>query len=144
MSIQGEKLNNIDQTLDNIDNNLYETQKAVNKLNHGIFGGLVNVFGPRQKKVEKKPEETKSKLNASSFESGGSKIDFVSITHSDPEREINNNLSELSKGLTNLGNMGKSLNVEIHRQNQQIESITQMADKSKTKILEQNKILKKL
>ena len=137
----------MEMKLDSVDHTLNETQKNVNKINHGIFGGLVNLFEPKKKKQEKKPEVNEGdrpKVDISSYEEQARpKIDFVSLTRSDREKEINENMDELSKGLNMLGGLAKDLSREIDRQNEKIKSITDKSDKANIKLSEQTKILKK-
>lgn len=139
---QGEQLNTIDQRLDDVNNTLNATQKNLNHVK-SVFGGLKNkFFGWSSKNVNtetKKSEikrETVSVNNLQSFNKP--KAEFVPITGSDREKEMNKNLGEMSAGLKRLAAMGLDMQFELDKQNNIIDKITAKSIKTDERINDQN------
>lgn len=155
---QGEQLRNIDERLDEVDHTLTATQRNINSLK-SIFG---NLFTRTPKPAPSKPSTTNAKMTSSSSFSGTgsasaapnrtmsgeapptSKAQFAVITGSDREQELNANLDEMSKGLSNLTRLAREMGSELDRQDPLISRISNKAELTKGKIDVQNDQMKKI
>lgn len=146
---QGEKLRNIDEKLDDVNNTLNSTQKNLNQIK-SIFGGLKNKFfkgsNPKSSaEKEKQNEKMRASQTVNSLKSFNEpKAEFVEITGSDREKELNRNLDEMSLGLKRLANMGLEMQFELDRQNRTISNITDKATRTDDRITQQNQQMKKI
>ena len=145
---QGEKLQNIDQRLDEVDQTLTATQKNINQIK-SIFGGLKNRFMRTSKEKNPLPSSSSSSsLNSQrqSFQpqSTTSKADFVPITGSDREKDMFKNLEEMSVGLSHITSLARDMSAELDRQNSTIDRITVKTDRTNAKINAQNTQMKKI
>ncbi len=150
---QGEKLSNIDQKLDEVDQTLTLTQKNINQIK-SVFGGIKNRFfnwssNSSQASASGTIKESKTLDSISTSKSTGpsnslQKADLPIITGSDREKEINKNLEEMSTGLSHLKSLASDMQLELDRQNPLIERITEKTDKTYGKIESQNAQMKKI
>ena len=146
---QGEKLQNIDEKLDDVDQTLTMTQKNINNIK-SIFGGFKNYF-TRNKEPPKKSEiQTSNPSNHLNNprqmlqQQIQTKADFVPLTGSDREQEMFKNLEEMSVGLSHIKALARDMSGELDRQNETIERITDKTDRTKSKIDFQNTQMKKV
>lgn len=145
---QGEKLQRIDERLDEVDQTLTATQKNINSLK-SIFGNLFNRSSKQQPPAKPKNQMTPS--NSFNNNAATAKIieeprkgEFSVITGSDREQEMNKNLDEMSIGLSRLTSLAKEMSFELDRQNPMIDRIGSKVDNSHTKINYQNDQMKKI
>ena len=145
---QGEKLDSMDQRLDEVNNTLTATQKNLNSVK-SIFGGLKNKFGWgnsfKAEKVVEKPI-TKSTSSSKGFDKqqqqAQPKAEFAKISGSSREEEINQNLEGLSQGLTRLTALAKDMSFELDRQNPVIDRLGGKVAITNARIDDQNKQMK--
>jgi hypothetical protein len=146
---QGEKLQRIDERLDEVDQTLTSTQKNINSLK-SIFGNLFN-RSSKQPAAKPKNQMTPSNSFNNNNNAAAAKIieeprkgEFSVITGSDREQEMNKNLDEMSIGLSRLTSLAKEMSFELDRQNPMIDRIGSKVDNSHTKINYQNDQMKKI
>lgn len=100
---QGEQLRNIDRNLDDINDDLQETERNLNKV-ESVFGGIVNFFSGKKKskkdsaadsdfkpKDKDKKEKKKDKKGAEAIPA---KPEFKKITGTARENEMEKNLGK--------------------------------------------------
>ena len=144
---QGEKLDRINEGLDDVNNTLIATQKDLNKVK-SVFGGLKNKFIRNSHKADTKPEK-----NALKTDSGKNvdkqkqkkeqpKAEFARITGSDREVELNKNLEDMSIGLSHLKSLAEGMSFELDRQKPVIVGIENKAYFTNNRIDDQNKQMK--
>ena len=151
MYAQGEKLRNVNERLDDVNNTLTVTQKNLNSIK-SVFGGIKNKFfswspASTATPTPAKPAES-NKVSASSsinnMKPSNSKAEFGKITGSDREVELNKNLEEMSNGLSRLSELAKGLSNELDRQNPLIEDISRKTDKTHIRIDDQHSQMKRI
>lgn len=145
---QGEKLNNVNERLDEVNNTLTTTQKNLNQIK-SVFGGLKNKFFSKSSasktEVVKSDEKLKASVSANSLKSFNQpKAEFVEITGSDREKDLNKNLDEMSLGLKRLANLGMDMRFELDRQNNLIEKISDKTNTTDIRINDQNTQMRKI
>lgn len=149
---QGEQLDNIEEKLDDIDNTLSSTQKNINQIK-SIFGGFKNRFlggskssnnikEKEKKELEKKKAQSISK--SSSFNTAKPSAEHAIITGSDREKEINNNLDQMSLGLSALNSLARDMKFELERQDPMIQRITKKSESTHARIEDQDRQMKKI
>jgi hypothetical protein len=150
---QGEKLQAIEENLDNVNNKLTDTQKNLNKIK-SVFGGLKNRFAfstnpPGAKSTSSSKSEKSSSANKPMSDmkmnsNNAVKPEFAVITGSDRETELNKNLEEMSLGLKGLANLALDMQRELDRQDPMLDRLNQKAPTIQDKINYQNDQMKKI
>ena len=154
---QGEQLSSLDGRLDDVNSTLTATQKNLNQIK-SIFGGIANKFSSWSNK-----STTKSRGATSSGSSGGATMtpsnsfvdaaptiargpssQFAVITGSDREQELNQNLDEMSVGLSRLASLAKDMQFELDKQNPLIDKLGGKIENTNATITHQNAQIKKL
>jgi synaptosomal-associated protein 25 len=150
---QGEQLRSIDENLDEVEQNLKNTQRNIKKMNRGMFTGffadLLSKNEDAKGKKSKLKNEEQSNLNKSINNSlkysatYNKKADHSIITGSEREKEMNDNLDEISKGLSRLTAMASEMSYEIDKQTPVIDRIAGKVDRTHFKINTQNSAMRK-
>ena len=153
---QGEKLDRIDERLDDVNHTLTATQKNLNSVK-SVFGGIknkffgnwVNSYGADTKSDKNAPKMTSSASSSKGFDKQKQqqeqpKAEFARITGSDREVELNKNLEDMSLGLSRLTNLAKDMSFELDRQNPIIDRIGGKVDGTNARIDSQNAQMKKI
>jgi synaptosomal-associated protein 29 len=151
---QGEQLNSLDERLDNVNSTLTATQKNLNQIK-SIFGGIANKFSSWSSKSQAKSRGASTISGAGSMTPSNSFVDtapvaktnailFPVISGSERERELNQNLDEMSVGLSRLTSLAKDMQFELDRQNPLIDKLGNKIDNTNTTITHQNVQIKKL
>lgn len=167
---QGEQLNNIERKTDEINQTMTVTQKHLNNIK-SVFGGIKNWWGAKKtpaatSEPETKPsrlQETLEKHRADQpvrrnpdtrgfyqdddldedFMKGARTQQYVTpITHSAREEQLNENLGQISDGLTTLKGLALGLGDEIERQNTQLDRLGPKVGKANDLLENQNKQMK--
>lgn len=149
-------MQNIDRHLDDIHQNLDDTQKDINKMK-GFFGRIKSKFSGKSDKIKesKSVKETSSSSSSSKAKTANGSLrfetepktqasQFATISGSDREKEINEDLAYISKGLGNLKSMALDMNVELDKQNSLINRLDTKVDNTNTRIVAQDKQVKKI
>ena len=158
-------MRNINEVLDDVEHGLKKTDKNVRKLNRGFFHGFITDFFVKEDDKNGKPKikitKDKSTKDASDEwkymdqqqqqqrnvslvgKVNGGKVEPSVITGSDREKEMNDNLDEMSKGLNMLANMAQDMSFELDKQNKLIERIEPKVNKTQSQINSQNSVMKK-
>lgn len=143
---QGEKLQGVEDRLDEANQKLDDTQKTLNKIK-SVFGGFKNMmhFKDKPKKgKDKSMPASKSMGNIGTSSRAAAKPDYPVITGSDKEKEINRNLTEMSRGLTGLTSLALDMQRELDRQNPTIERLNYKVPSVQDKIEDQNTQMKRI
>ena len=151
---QGEKLQSVEEHLDDVNNKLTATQKNLNQIK-SVFGGLKNKFfsssssssSPKPKSNNEKSSSSmsNSKSMSSMRSSNESKqAECAVITNSDREKELNRNLEEMSVGLKRLANLGMDMQRELDRQDPMLDRLSTKVGATKGKIDNQNDQMRKI
>jgi hypothetical protein len=145
---QGEQLRSIDENLDSVEQNLKNTQRNIKKMNRGMLTGffadlLSKNEDAKGKKTKNKYEEqanlNKSINNGITYTASyNKKAEHSNITGSEREKEMNDNLDEISKGLSRLTAMASEMSYEIDKQAPVIDRIGGKVDRTHLKINTQN------
>lgn len=168
---QGEQLNNIERKTDEINQTMTVTQKHLNNIK-SVFGGIKNWWGAKKTSTAAKEPETKpSRLQETlekhrsdqpvrrnpdtrGFYQEDDDLDedfmkgartqqyFKPVTHSAREEQLNENLGEISNGLTTLKGLALGLGDEIERQNNQLDRLGPKVGKANDHLEHQNKQMK--
>lgn len=168
---QGEQLNNIERKTDEINQTMTVTQKHLNNIK-SVFGGIKNWWGAKKtptaaKEPETKPnrlQETLEKhrsdqpvrrnpdtrgfyqedddLDEDFMKGARTQQYFKPVTHSAREEQLNENLGEISNGLTTLKGLALGLGDEIERQNNQLDRLGPKVGKANDHLEHQNKQMK--
>ena len=147
LNSQGEKLRNVENKLDDINDNLTATQKNINQIK-SVFGGIKNRFfswsSNSSKQIPK--SETNEKINAQKEVKPQPpvKADFVKITNSARETQIGDHLDLMSESLARIKEMAGGMSSELDRQNYQIERLTGKSTLIGGRITSQTNDMKKL
>jgi hypothetical protein len=148
---QGEKLKGIEENLDGIDSTLTATQRNLNQIK-SVFGGLKNkFFGPKQRSntsTNLKDKAEKSSISASQSMNNMKETtktpEFVTITGSDREQELNKNLEDMSAGLSRLKDLGLAMNRELTVQDSRLDRIGDKVTYTDAKVKDQNAQMKRI
>jgi hypothetical protein len=151
---QGEKLQAIEENLDNVNSKLTDTQKNLNKIK-SVFGGLKNRFafsttppGTSAKSSSKSEKPavhvSKSMSDVKMNSNNAIKPEYAVITGSDREQELNKNLEEMSLGLKGLTNLALDMQRELNRQDPTLERLNAKAPTIQNKINYQNDQMKQI
>jgi hypothetical protein len=146
---QGEQLRSIDENLDDVEQNLKNTQRNIKKINRGMLSGffadLLSKNDDVKSKKNKSKHDEQAKLNKSinngiNFNASynNRKVEHSIITGSEREKEMNDNLDEISKGLSRLTAMASEMSYEIDKQAPVIDRIGNKVDRTHFKINTQN------
>ncbi|KAL7676401.1 hypothetical protein ACOME3_002655 [Neoechinorhynchus agilis] len=169
--LQGEALERIDKKLGHIDTGLSATQKNISKLKSPfgafgakVFGSTKSIFGTSSKNKltpSKSNDSNLSKyLNASAGNvdvnrssamaaasvPGGDNHGnaFRSLTGSDREKEVEQNLNDMSSYLSRLKGLATNMGEEIDRQNSVISNIKNSSEMVESRMTGQRAALQKL
>lgn len=95
--------------------------------------------------AENGAKDMKTSSSQSGFQTAPlKKEDFATITGSDREAELNQNLEALSAGLGRLKNLGIDMQKELERQDPLIDRLNSKTDSTQQRIENQNTQMKKL
>ncbi|XP_022336729.2 soluble NSF attachment protein 29-like [Crassostrea virginica] len=169
---QGEQLNNIERKTDEINQTMTVTQKHLNNIK-SVFGGIKTWWSTKKTTETSIPEskpgrlqETLEKHKASQpvrrnpdcqgfydedndlddkFMQGARTQQYVKpVTHSAREEQLNENLGQISDGLTNLKGLALGLGDEIERQNVQLGGMDPKVRKANDLLENQNKQMRNI
>lgn len=167
---QGEQLRRTEQKLDKIDSDLNTSQRHITSLK-SMFGGIRNYFSRKNDAPEPIPETRDSRLktylergqsdNAGDEERKKERMENHPGMRNLPynkqnqhnsqqssmaafESQLDNNLDELSSGLSRLRGLAEGLSYELEDQNEDIERLTGKAGKVDQKIEKTNTDVKRL
>lgn len=168
---QGEQLNNIERKTDEINQTMTVTQKHLNNIK-SVFGGIKNWWGAKKTSTAAKEPETKPNqlqetlekhrsdqpvrrnpdtrgfyqedddLDENFMKGARTQQYFKPVTHSAREEQLNENLGEISNGLTTLKGLALGLGDEIERQNNQLDRLGPKVGKANDRLEHQNKQMK--
>eukprot|EP00105_Crassostrea_gigas_P002545 XP_011415111.1 PREDICTED: synaptosomal-associated protein 29 [Crassostrea gigas] len=168
---QGEQLNNIERKTDEINQTMTVTQKHLNNIK-SVFGGIKNWWGAKKTSTATKEPETKPNrlqetlekhrsdqpvrrnpdtrgfyqedddLDEDFMKGARTQQYFKPVTHSAREEQLNENLGEISNGLTTLKGLALGLGDEIERQNNQLDRLGPKVGKANDHLEHQNKQMK--
>lgn len=168
---QGEQLNNIERKTDEINQTMTVTQKHLNNIK-SVFGGIKNWWGAKKTSTAAKEPETKPNrlqetlekhrsdqpvrrnpdtrgfyqedddLDEDFMKGARTQQYFKPVTHSAREEQLNENLGEISNGLTTLKGLALGLGDEIERQNNQLDRLGPKVGKANDHLEHQNKQMK--
>lgn len=168
---QGEQLNNIERKTDEINQTMTVTQKHLNNIK-SVFGGIKNWWGAKKTSTAAKEPETKPNrlqetlekhrsdqpvrrnpdtrgfyqedddLDEGFMKGARTQQYFKPVTHSAREEQLNENLGEISNGLTTLKGLALGLGDEIERQNNQLDRLGPKVGKANDHLEHQNKQMK--
>lgn len=168
---QGEQLNNIERKTDEINQTMTVTQKHLNNIK-SVFGGIKNWWGAKKTSTAAKEPETKPNrlqetlekhrsdqpvrrnpdtrgfyqedddLDEDFMKGARTQQYFKPVTHSAREEQLNENLGEISNGLTTLKGLALGLGDEIERQNNQLDRLGPKVGKANDRLEHQNKQMK--
>lgn len=162
---QGEQLDNIERKTDEINETMTVTQKHLNSIK-SVFGGVKNWWTSKKKPAESSvPEAKPSRLQETvekhkaqdcrgfyeedndldeDFMKGARTQYIKPVTHSAREEQVNENLGQISDGLTALKGLALGLGNEIERQNTQLDRMGPKVDKANTLLEGQNKQMRNI
>lgn len=163
---QREKLENTEKNLDDIEKTTKMTQRNLNSLK-SVFGGFFKNKFSRAPKEEPSmpPSKSDSSLtstvgklsNASNYNGGGGAISSTGPTLSEKSRaaikgtrwevmdnEIDSNLDSMSAQLARLRSLGEAIGEEVESQNEMLDRIQIKAERTDTRVKDQDRQMKKL
>lgn len=167
---QGEQLRRTEQKLDKIDSDLNTSQRHITSIK-SVFGGIRNYFRKNEQTdsvPETRDSKLKSYLNSSSSKEeeearnkkrmenhpGMRNLPYnqnnqARSTHQSSsmaafESQLDDNLDEISSGLSRLKGLAEGLSSELDEQNDDIERLTGKASKVDEKLEKTNKDVKRL
>jgi synaptosomal-associated protein 29 len=155
--MQGEQLKRVEGNLDEVDQTLKESEKAIKQINSNFVTGYMRaIFKGDSKKsntTAKKDEsmfvktttpQTKTTVGSAFSSQSQSKPTQASvITGSDREKEMNENLDAMSSGLARLQMLSLDMGREIDSQAPSINRIQNKVDNNQAKITSQNTAMTK-
>lgn len=160
LQYQGEQLNRIERNLDAIHDDMAEANRHISSMK-SVFNSMTNYFKkpPKQTASLNCPQEpgVADALTSSSFPTANrtrqteqnyrqaNQMSSSASTSHDPfERELNENLNLMSRGLDRLKEDALILGQEVDRQNEQLPRITMKAESANFKVNKARKEVQKL
>lgn len=148
---QGEKLKNMDRQLDDINDNLNATQKHINNIK-SVFGGIKNRFFSKfsststtdTASTKELPKSKTTNSIASSTAPPQPKAEFIRITNSAREQQLEENLDAISSGLSNLTSLAKEMSYELERQDPLLDRLNKKTTNLDSRVAQQNTQMKKI
>lgn len=160
LQYQGEQLNRIEKNLDVIHDDMAVANRRISSMK-SVWNSMANYFKAPPKKTASlnshlEPEvsdilasssvqaSNRSRPTGQNYPQVNQMSSSASTSHDPFERELNDNLNQISRGLGRLKEDALVLGQEVDRQNEQLPRITMKADSADIKVTKARKEVQKL